>query len=356
MIPIISAIGALAIMVGLGIYAYIHQKHKDFDLTPRDKYGNKIDNGSDQDDDEEEDDPRLAPINDPDSTFEDWETFEDFLKEIGIINISNGMIEYETGNDSRLFVMIAEMAQSNPTLKTEQELLMDISAQEVFFNSLSEPLKMSSLSQKVDMTDFLTKLRDDSQYMRGSTAEMKEYAREILNDTLDYQKEQDRFENHCYLQFQAIVAPDEVYGDSPEELEEDVERKALEKLFRQIDNSGSILASADHALTPLTQYGLLEMLYKTFNKETATKLRFEDIIKKQKFAIFTSAQQSDTLFKLVQQRIKIESDAIASARKVLTEQTLKENQDKISKGKDYYSSPVDQVENDLSNDPNVFGN
>src|SRR5699024_11459968 len=62
---------------------------------------------------------------------------------------------------SRLFVMIAEMAQSNPTLKTEQELLMDISAQEVFFNSLSEPLKMSSLSQKVDMTDFLTKLRDD---------------------------------------------------------------------------------------------------------------------------------------------------------------------------------------------------
>lgn len=62
MIPIISAIGALAIMVGLGIYAYIHQKHKDFDLTPRDKYGNKIDNGSDQDDDEEEDDPRLARL------------------------------------------------------------------------------------------------------------------------------------------------------------------------------------------------------------------------------------------------------------------------------------------------------
>lgn len=342
MIPIISAIGALAIMVGLGIYAYIHQKHKDFDLTPRDKNGNEIE------DTDDEDDPMQAPINDPDSIFEDWETFEDFIKEIGIVNIRNGMIEYETGNDSRLFVMIAEMAQSNPTLKTEQELLMDISAQEVFFNSLSEPLKMSSLSQRVDMTDFLNKLREDSQYMRGSTPEMKQYAREIIDDTLDYQKEQDRFENHCYLQFMAIVEPDEVYGDTPEELEEDVERKALEKLFRQIDNSGSILATADHALTPLTQYGLLEMLYKTFNREQSTKVRFEDIIKKQRFSIFTSANQSDRLFKLVQQRIAIESDAIASARKVLTEQKMKQNAEKIAQGKDYYTSPVDQVENDIS--------
>lgn len=350
MVPIFSAIGALAIMCGLGIYIYIHQKHKNFDLTPRDKYGNPIKSNSDQED-EDEDDPMLAPINDPDSTFEDWETFEDFLKEVGIINITNGMIEYETGNDSRLFVMIAEMAQSNPTLKTEQEMLMDISAQEVFFNSLNEPLKMSSLSQKVDMTDFLTKLRDDSQYMRGSTPEMKEYAKDVIDDTLDYQKEQDRFENHCYLQFQALVQPDEVYGDTPEELEEDVERKALEKLFRQIDNSGGILATADHALTPLTQYGLLEMLYKTFNKDTSTKMRFEDIIKKQKYSIYTSAIQSDTLFKLVQQRIQIEKDAIDSARKVLTQQTLKKNKEKIAKGEEYYHSPVDQVENDLSSNP-----
>lgn len=357
MIPIISAVGALAIMVGLGIYIYLHQKNKNFDMTPRDKYGNEINDSNNPDDvDDDEDNPLLAPINDPDVTFEDWETFEDFMQEIGIINISDGLIEYETGNNSRLFVMIAEMAQSNPTLKTEQELMLDISAQEVFLNALNEPLKMSSLSQKVDMTDFLNKLREDSQYMRGSTHEMKEYALQVIDDTLDYQKEQDRFENRCYLQFMAVVQPDEVYGDTPEELEEDVQRKALEKLFRQIENSAGILATADHPLTPLTQYGLLEMLYRTFNREQSTKVRFEDIAKKQKFSIFTTAKQSDTLFKMVQQRIQIEADAIAAARKVLTEQKNKENKEKIAKGEEYYTSPVDKANESSSFENNTFNN
>lgn len=312
-------------------------------MTPRDKHGNPIKDDGSIDDDVEEDNPLLAPINDPDNTFEDWETFEDFMKEIGIINIRDGLIEYETGNNSRLFVMVAEMAQSNPTLKTEEELTMDLSAMEVFLNSLNQPLKETSLSQRVDMTDFLNTLRDDSQYMRGSTPEMKQYALEVIDNTSDYQKEQDRFENHCYLQFSALVEPDEVYGDTPQELEQDVERKALEKLLRQIENSAGILATADHEITPLTQYGLLEMLYRTFNREQSTKVRFEDIARKQKFSIFTTAYQSDTLFKLVQQRIQIEADAIAAARKVLTKQKFKENDEKIAKGEEYYKSPVDEA-------------
>lgn len=248
------------------------------------------------------------------------------------------MIEYETGDNSRMFIMLAEMQQSNPSLKTDQELNQDNALAEVFYNGVHRPLKFSSQSQKVEMTDFLNGLKDHSQYLRNSNPEMKKIARDVINDTLSYQHQTDRFENRCYLQFMAIVQPDEVYGDTPEVLEKQIHEKALEKLLRQIANADGILRRADHALNPLDTFGLCEVLYKTFNRESSVKMRFEDIIRRQRFSLYTSAHQPDKLFKEVQQKIRIEAELMNHVRDAMWLQQQAENEKELAKGKDYYSA------------------
>ncbi len=324
----IFVIAAIAIFVFIFIR---HNQKKDFDLTPRDKSGEEIE-------EDESNDPSLAPIYEEDSGYVDWSPWEDFLKDVGIIDIREGMIEYETGDNSRKFVMLAEKKQSNPYLKTNQELAVANMFNEIFYNGLQRPLKETTLSQKIEMTDFLNELKEHSQYLKGSNQQMKDYAAMVIKDTLDYQRETDRFETRTYLQFEAVVYPEEVYGDSVEKLEEQIHEKALTKLLRQITRASDVLKRADHPLEPLDTFGLLEVLYKTFHRESSVKIRFEDIIKKQRFAIYTTANQSDKIFKEVNQRIQIENKLLSHARDAMWLKQQIENQEKLAKGEDYYES------------------
>lgn len=154
----------------------------------------------------------------------------------------------------------------------------------------------------------------------------------------------------------AIIQPDEVYGDTPEVLEKQIHEKALEKLLRQIANANGILRRADHALNPLDTFGLLEVLYKTFNRESSVKMRFEDIIRKQRFSLYTSAHQSDKLFKEVQQKIKIEAELMNHARDAMWLQQQAENEKKLSKGQDYYSADSKGTQATVEDDDSIEDN
>ncbi|MDC2828518.1 hypothetical protein [Limosilactobacillus mucosae] len=300
-------------------------------MEPRGKDGEKIP-------EDEEESPDSAPIYDDDLTYDDWYEWDEFLQEVGVIDIKDGMIEYETGDNSRLFVMLAEMGQSNPYLKTDEESQQANEIMEVFFNGVLSPLKISTQSQRVEMTDFLNELKEQSQYLPGTNDQMREYAEQVIEDTLNYQQATDRFENKAYLQFQATVTPDEVYGDTPLIIEQQIHEKAMEKLVRQIDRADSILRRADHPLAPLDTFGLYEVLYKTFNRESSVKIRLEDVVKRQRYTLFTGAHQNDVSFKRVQQMIHNETEAIEIARKSLYKQTQQENAEKLKNGEDYYSS------------------
>lgn len=302
-------------------------------MTPRDKTGEEY-----EDEDEEDEEPETTPLHDDDVTYEDWNTWEDFLAEVGVIDIRNGMIEYETGDNSRLFIMLAEEQQSNPYLKTDEEIEQQQAINEVFLNGINHPLKQTSQSQRVDMTDFLNNLLDSSQNMRGANKNMKLYAEQVINDTLNYQQQTDRFEKRTYIQFMALVLPDEVYGDSPQVIEEQIHEKAYEKLFRQIDRADGIMRRVDHSIVPLDTFGLLEVLYKTFNRESSIKVRWEDIITSQRYSLFTRAEQSDTMYKKVQQMIHIETEAINAKRDALMQENEVQNQSLLKEGKDILSN------------------
>ena len=329
------AVVVIVLIVG-GYLFYKHSQKQNMDMTPRDRQGNELD------DEVDEDDPSEAPVYEDDVAFDDWNNWEDLLQEAGIIDIREGMIEYETGNNSRMFIALAEMQQSNPYLKTDDELGQQNAIQEVFFNGVQEPLKLTSQSQRVEMTDFLNRLKDNSQRIIGSNPQMKGYAAQVIQDTLNYQSQTDRFENRAYLQFMAIISPDEVYGDSPQALEDQIHKKAAEKLFRQIDRANGLLKRADHALAPLDTFGLLEVIYKTFNRESSVKTRLEDIVKQQRYQLFTSAKQPDKYFKQVQQQIHIETEAINHARDILLKARQQLNKKLLSEGKDYYQDSYDE--------------
>lgn len=338
MSKILVFISIVAVVLALTIGGYImwrHSQKKNFDLTPRDRSGDELD-------DDEDEDPSETPEYEDDVTFDDWNNWEDLLQEAGIVDIRDGMIEYETGNNSRMFIALAEMQQSNPFLKTDDELAQQNAIQEVFFNGLKNPLKETSQSQRVEMTDFLNRLKDNSQRIIGSNPQMKQYAQEVIEDTLRYQRQTDRFENRAYLQFMAIINPDEVYGDTPAVIEQQIHEKAAEKLIRQIDRGNGLLKRADHALAQLDTFGLLEVIYKTFNRDSSVRVRLEDVVRQQKFQIFSSAFQSDKYFKDVQQRIHIETEAINRARDILLAQQKKHNEAMLSQGKDYYEDSYDE--------------
>ncbi|QNQ82954.1 hypothetical protein FP435_00175 (plasmid) [Lactobacillus sp. PV037] len=304
---ILLGLGALGVV---GLIAYRHHQKKNFDLTPRDRSGNQLET-----DEDIQNDPSQAEVYEGDFGFTEWEdSFESLFQEYGLVDIRNGMLEFETGENSRLFVMLAEMKQANPYLKTHSELNQASIFMEVFLNMLKSPLKMTAQNQKVELTDFLNELQEQSQYMKGSNDAMKEYARNVLDNTKDYQKEADRFENRVYAQFMAIVEPDEVYGDTTEILEQRIQEKALDKLLRQIVRANDVLMRADHGLVALDQYGLVEVLHNTFHRESSIKVRFEDIIKRQRVGLFTTAKQPDKLFKEVKERIEIENKLLAHAR------------------------------------------
>ncbi|MDM8332773.1 hypothetical protein QUW45_08895 [Limosilactobacillus pontis] len=314
----ISLVGLIVVIL-VGIWLVVrHRRKVDFDMTPRDRNGTPID---DSDEEDEDNDPAEAPIYDDDLTYDDWLPWENLLQEIGIVDIRDGMIEYETGDNSRLFIMLAEMGQSNPYLKTDEELANNNQIMEVFYNSVMAPLKETSQSQRVEMNDFLNSLKKHSQYLRGANEQMKQYAEHVIDDTLQYQQATDRFENKCYLQFLAVVTPDEVFGETPKMLEEQVHEKAMEKLTRQITRANGLLKRADHPLSPLDTFGLIEVIYKTFNRDSSVKIRLEDIVKDQRFTWYTTAHQNDKTFKKIKQRIQIEADAINAARDALMEQS-----------------------------------
>ncbi len=338
----------VALIVG-GIIIYHHSQQQDFDMTPRDKAGDSLGNSEE----DVENNPAESPVYEEEITYDDWVNWENLLQEAGIIDIRDGMIEYETGDNSRMFIALAEMQQSNPYLKTPEELLQQNAIQEVFFNSIREPLKITSQSQRVEMTNFLNQLKENSQKIIGSNTQMKDYATEVIEDTLNYQQQAERFENKAYLQFMAVIKPEEVYGDSVETLEEQIHEKAFEKLSRQIERANGLLRRADHALAPLASFGLIEVLYKTFNRKSSVKIRLENIIKQQKYQIFTSAKQPDKFYKEVQQRIHIEEKAINHAREILLKEQKEKNDELLAKGKDYYSE--ENNENSTNKD-NVLEN
>lgn len=319
-----------------GYLLYRRSRRKKFDMTPRDNRQEPLD-----EDEDDENDPSSAPVYDDDVTFDDWDSWQDFLQEVGLIDIRDGMLEYETGDNSRLFVMLAEMGQSNPSLKTDEEQEQNNMIMEVFFNGVQAPLKISSQSQKVEMTDYLNELKEHSRFLHNTNDKMRKYAARVLDSTLQYQRATDRFENKVYLQFLALVKPDEVSGDSPMALERDVHEKAYEKLYRQITRADGLLRRADHPLSILDNFGLLEVLYKTFNRESSVRVRLEDIIRKQNFALFTGSNQNATHYKKIQQMIQAEEKAYEAAFNTMMAETEANNDRLLRQGKDFYDDTTD---------------
>lgn len=303
----VIAIVVAVLIIFLIIYRHHQRKlNADFDDQPRDRNGEVF-----EDDDEIEE---LPPLREQGAIFGDednpWNTFTDFIDEIGIVDIKNGIIEYESVEGKRKFVMLAEQRKSNPLLKSAAENMQSLSYRELFYNSLSGPFKQSAQRRKINMKEFNSEQRKRVAEISPSDNKrdtvVRTYAQSLLDESQAYEDENTRFESMIILQFATFVPEDEVYGETREEIEKMVQDRALRDLATQIGHASSIMKKAGQPVIAMDTFGALEALYTSWHPNISVKVRFDDIVRSQRFVEFITARQDDIQYESVLNMIEHE--------------------------------------------------
>lgn len=274
--------------------------------TSKEKVDEIIDDGVEDDTSSDLPILDLGIVHEGDEKFEDWETIQDLFHEAGIRNVANNMIELCTDDGTRQFVGIAEIAQSNPFLQSHSEENMDNIFQNVWLDSLTENTKITSQWQRKDMHDFFEKAEQRLADDPDEPAYLKELGRKVINHAREKENDVDRIENHVYVEFLTTVTDREVYGDSPEEIEKMVYQVASENILRKIIKSNDSLRLRSHELTQLNNYEILELIYKTLNRNASKKMRFDKFVKQQKFTLFSSDYMTDKQVKDIHRHLQLE--------------------------------------------------
>lgn len=302
-------LGVVVVVVLIFVLIYRHHQRKlnaDFNDQPRDR------NGDVYDDDVEEEE--LPPLREQGATFGDednpWNTFTDFIDEIGIVDIKGGIIEYESVEGKRKFVMLAEQRKSNPLLKSAAENMQSLSFRELFYNRLTGPFKQSAQRRKINMKEFNLEQRkrvaEISPTDNKRDTVVREYAQSLLDESQAYEDENTRFESMIILQFATFVPEDEVYGETKEEIEKMVHDRALRDLAAQVGHATSILKNAGQPVIAMDTFGALEALYTSWHPNISVKIRFDDIVRSQRFVEFITARQDDVQYEEVMNMIEHE--------------------------------------------------
>lgn len=227
-----------------------------------------------------------------DEIFDSWLPIQELMNEIGIQRVINNMVEYNMDDGSRTFVGIALMEQSNPYLQTTIERNIQTSLQQLFLDGLDVRTKISSQHQRTDMSNFFANQRAEINNS-NEPYNLKQQGLDILKSAQEEEENINRTTNNIYVQFIVTVDDSEVYGDNTKEIEKAIYHVADDKINQAILKANEALSSRDHALHRLSNYDILELLYKTFNRDTSKQIPFERIIREQKYSLFVTANNSD---------------------------------------------------------------
>lgn len=335
---IILAVVALLLFIGLFWFIFHklsrHRKFNDQPRTHSEKVEDIYDDDSQEktkdkakDKDKKHDDPARKTIDlgiarANDELFDSWLPIQELMKEIGIRRIINNMIEYQMDDDSIVFVGIAVMQQSNPFLKTQEERNIDVALQEVFLDGLNVHTKISSQHQRTDMTNFFQE-QERNIHNSDEPINIQQQGIDILKDARAEEENINRSTNVCYVQFTVDVTDKEIYGDNTRQLEQAIYEEANTKINQAILKANQALSSREHTLTRLDNTDLLELIYKTFNRDTAKLIPFDRIIREQKFSLWTTTCKTDEevertrqfLQTLGKSKVKIDNDPHIQALK-----------------------------------------
>lgn len=334
---LITAFVLVAVMILAFILIYKKHSHKQkFNNKPRTS-GEEVEPIFDDSEeyDEESEDPEDYETVDTDivragdEIFNSFVPIEQLFKEVGIVDIQDGLIEYEADDGSRMFCGVAEMEQSNPYLKTEHELSVEDAENQLFLAGLSDRTKISLQWNVTDMHAYFNKLRKRVQNNSELNQKLKKQAYDLIDDAENFEHGSKRFENHVYVQFIVKVKDTDIReADDVDKVNQYVYEVANRKVMNDIEMANEVLRPREHELTRLYNIDILELIYKTFNRRTSRLIPFDKIIRDQKFAYMVTASQSDKKVAMVNQMAQVESQ-IHSFMK--NDEKAKDMRDKIKK-------------------------
>lgn len=297
-VQLITYLLIILIIIGVGFYLFkkmdtVHHRttHKDTSKT----------DGHDDD----ENDINQEPVFENGESFLEFQPISTMFDELGIIDIDNRMIEYESFYGGRRFVSLAEMKQTNPYIMSKDQVKLTNALREVALTTLvpGNETSFNTRSKKIDMRDFEEELRAQAKEYNQDDDILATKAEHLINDMHDHQTSDNRFEIRTYVSFETIVYDEEIDGDTDEEIDAKVKAEAFKRLRRQIDAANGPLSNSKQSLSMFTTVGLLEVMFDMWHRVNSSKVRLEDIIRNQNFSHIITADQSDAQTKLVQSLI-----------------------------------------------------
>lgn len=229
---------------------------------------------------------------------EDAQAFAELVDDIE--EIESHMIRHKDNT----FVLYAEVDPVNYYLldQSEQEKI-DISY-ESWLASLHYHVRLYIQNRYIDLTDPLKEMQETMSKAKDLPALTVMYGQEVLSNLQAWQRSHPRYEQKRYILFTYQVDPNTIIADTEEELEEKIVEKAFNELFRNYTATKNALKRCKIGVEMLTKEGIIELLYVSFNRRKALKNRFYDLIGKENFSLYSTADQDDRRVSLVKEDIK----------------------------------------------------
>ncbi|OUM91089.1 MAG: hypothetical protein BAA00_16530 [Parageobacillus thermoglucosidasius] len=224
-----------------------------------------------------------------------FENLFDYVKDI-----THHMIRF---NDNS-FALICEVEPVNYFLKSpEEQEAIDV-VFETWLASIEYPVGIYTQNRYIDISEPIENMQKAMKEAEDLNEAALSFGQNMIQDLIKWQTSTPRYETKRYLIFTHKVNIHEINADSKEELEEKLIEKTFAELFRRYNAAKSQLRKADIDVYLLPTEGIYELLYYTFNRKRAVKLRFKDLIKTERNALYVTADQTDERIERLKEAIE----------------------------------------------------
>ncbi|MBM7617859.1 hypothetical protein JOC36_001452 [Weissella uvarum] len=254
----------------------------------------------DDEEDEEDDEPEVDPITDDDSHFEDFEPFAELFREMNLVAIRDGLMIFNESEEVKKFVGMAKLMPSNPVLQTADMRNGTIAAQARMFSIIQSEGQLVSIPLKKDQSEYYDGIdeqikrsfeREDfsvSEEKRARNHTNADQARELLEQFKSYDQENENFESEVYILLADYITDEDMDETNEVERAKNMTRRAKEDLGIQFQQMSQAESAVGRDVEPLDDIGILEVLYRYFNREQSIEVPFRELIKTENYASMTT--------------------------------------------------------------------
>lgn len=201
------------------------------------------------------------------------------------------------------FTMVAEVEPVNYFLLDQSEQESIDSIFETWLAQINYPVRIYLQNRFIDLSEQIEEIQ---KIMNEEDLSLLayEYGQKMIEDLIQWQRSQPRYETKRYLVFDYKVDVKDIKAENAEELEEKIIDKAFNELYRRVMTAKTQLRKANIEVNLLTTDGICEVLYYTFNRRKALKNRYKDIEEQEQLALYVTADQSASRIAKVKEEIE----------------------------------------------------